>query len=330
MSTFRALVATEEAGKTTVQIQQVSRDTLPPGEVLVRIWYSSLNYKDGLAVTGRPGVIRKFPMVPGIDFAGTVEESASPDYKRGDPVVLTGAGAGETAWGGYSQWARWNAEFLVPLPKGMTLVQSMAVGTAGFTAMQCVDALERHGLKPGGRDVLVTGAGGGVGSVAVAVLGKLGYRVAASTGRPELGDYLRSLGATDIIDRESLIVVSKRGLERERWDGAVDSVAGSTLAGTLPWMANNSSVALCGMAGGAEAATAVWPFILRGVNLLGINSVRVTREERLRIWDRLSRDLPIALLDSLTQVAPLARIVELGGEIIKGKIRGRVVIDVNA
>jgi acrylyl-CoA reductase (NADPH) len=330
VSTFRALVATEEAGKTTVQIQQVSRDTLPPGEVLVRIWYSSLNYKDGLAVTGRPGVIRKFPMVPGIDFAGTVEESASPDYKRGDPVVLTGAGAGETAWGGYSQWARWNAEFLVPLPKGMTLVQSMAVGTAGFTAMQCVDALERHGLKPGGRDVLVTGAGGGVGSVAVAVLGKLGYRVAASTGRPELGDYLRSLGATDIIDRESLIVVSKRGLERERWDGAVDSVAGSTLAGILPWMANNSSVALCGMAGGAEAATAVWPFILRGVNLLGINSVRVTREERLRIWDRLSRDLPIALLDSLTQVAPLARIVELGGEIIKGKIRGRVVIDVNA
>lgn len=330
MSTFRALVATEDAGKTIVQIQQVPRDTLPPGDVLVRIWYSSLNYKDGLAVTGRPGVIRKFPMVPGIDFAGTVEESASPEYKRGDPVVLTGAGAGETAWGGYSQWARWNAEFLVPLPKGMTLVQSMAIGTAGFTAMQCVAALERHGLKPGGREVLVTGAGGGVGSVAVAILGKLGYRVAASTGRPELGDYLCSLGAADILDRDSLTVASKRGLERERWDGAVDSVAGSTLAGILPWMANNASIALCGMAGGAEAATAVWPFILRGVNLLGINSVRVTREERLTIWDRLSRDLPIALLDSLTQVAPLARIVELGGEILKGRIRGRVVIDVNA
>jgi acrylyl-CoA reductase (NADPH) len=275
-------------------------------------------------------VIRKFPMVPGIDFAGTVEESASPEFRRGDPVVLTGAGAGETVWGGYAQWARWNAEFLAPLPKGMTLLQSMAVGTAGFTAMQCVDALERHGLKPGGREVLVTGAGGGVGSVAVAILGKLGYRVAASTGRPELGDYLRSLGATGILDRDSLTVVSKRGLERERWDGAVDSVAGSTLAGILPWMANNSSVALCGMAGGGEVATAVWPFILRGVNLLGINSVRVTREERLAIWDRLSRDLPIALLDSLTQVAPLARIVELGGEILKGKTRGRVVIDVNA
>ncbi len=303
---------------------------LPPGEVLVRIWYSSLNYKDGLAVTGRPGVIRKFPMVPGIDFAGTVEDSASPDYKRGDPVVLTGAGAGETLWGGYAQWARWDAEFLVPLPKGMTLVQSMAVGTAGFTAMQCVAALERHGLKPGGREVLVTGAGGGVGSVAVAILGKLGYRVAASTGRPEVGEYLRSLGATDILDRESLTVVSKRGLERERWDGAVDSVGGSTLAGILPWMANNASIALCGMAGGADVAAAVWPFILRGVNLLGINSVRVTREERLAIWDRLSRDLPIPLLDSLTQLAPLARIVELGGEILKGKIRGRVVIDVNA
>jgi acrylyl-CoA reductase (NADPH) len=185
-------------------------------------------------------------------------------------------------------------------------------------------------LKPGGREILVTGAGGGVGSIAVAILGKLGYRVAASTGRPELGDYLRSLGATDILDRESLTVVSRRGLERERWDGVVDSVAGSTLAGILPWMANNSSIALCGMAGGGDLATAVWPFILRGVNLLGINSVRVAREERLAIWDRLSRDLPIPLLDSLTQVAPLARIVELGGEILKGKIRGRVVIDVNA
>jgi acrylyl-CoA reductase (NADPH) len=330
VSTFRALLSTEEAGQITTQLQQVSRDQLPPGDVLVRVWYSSLNYKDGLAVTGKPGVIRKFPMVPGIDFAGTVEESASPEYRRGDPVVLTGAGAGETSWGGYSQWARWNSESLVPLPKGMTLLQSMAVGTAGFTAMQCVDALERHGLKPGGRDVLVTGAGGGVGSVAIAILGKLGYRVVASTGRQELGEYLRGLGAAEIVDRESLTVVSKRGLERERWDGAVDSVAGSTLAGILPWMANNASVAVCGMAGGAEVKAAVWPLILRGVNVLGINSVRVSREERLRIWERLSRDLPIPRLDSLTQVAPLGRISELGAEILKGAIRGRVVIDVNA
>lgn len=330
MSTFRALLSTEEAGQITTQLQQISRDQLPSGDVLVRVWYSSLNYKDGLAVTGKPGVIRKYPMVPGIDFAGTVEESASPDYKRGDPVVLTGAGAGETSWGGYSQWARWNSESLVPLPKGMTLLQSMAIGTAGFTAMQCVDALERHGLKPGGRDVLVTGAGGGVGSVAIAILGKLGYRVAASTGRAELGEYLKSLGAAEIVDRESLMVVSKRGLERERWDGAVDSVAGSTLAGILPWMANNASVAVCGMAGGAEANVAVWPLILRGVNVLGINSVRVVPAERLRIWERLSRDLPIPVLDRLTQVAPLGRIAELGAEILKGAIRGRVVIDVNA
>jgi acrylyl-CoA reductase (NADPH) len=330
VSTFRALLSTEDGGQINTQLQQVSRDQLPPGEVLVRVWYSSLNYKDGLAVTGRPGVIRKFPMVPGIDFAGTVEESSSPEFKRGDPVVLTGAGAGETAWGGYAQWARWNADSLVALPKGMTLLQSMAIGTAGFTAMQCVDALERHGLKPGGRDVLVTGAGGGVGSVAIAILGKLGYRVVASTGRPELSEYLRSLGAAEIVDRESLTVVSKRGLERERWDGVVDSVAGSTLAGVLPWMANNASVAVCGMAGGAGAEIAVWPLILRGVNVLGINSVRVTREERLRIWGRLSLDLPIGLLDSLTQVAPLGRIVELGAEILKGATRGRVVIDVNA
>src|ERR1700691_4796061 len=210
MSTFKAFVAAQTDGKFAGSFQQLDRSALPAGEVLIKVAYSSLNYKDGLAVTGRPGVIRKFPMVPGIDFAGTVEESASPDYKRGDPVVLTGAGAGETAWGGYAQWARWNAEFLVPLPKGMTLLQSMAVGTAGFTAMQCVAALERHGLKPGGREVLVTGAGGGVGSVAVAILGKLGYRVAASTGRPELGDYLRSLGAAEIVAREALTVASSR------------------------------------------------------------------------------------------------------------------------
>jgi NADPH:quinone reductase-like Zn-dependent oxidoreductase len=263
VSTFRALLSTDEGGQINTKMQQVSREQLPPGDVLVRVWYSSLNYKDGLAVTGRPGVIRKFPMVPGIDFAGTVEESASPDLRPGDPVVLTGAG-------------------------------------------------------------------GGVGSVAIAILGKLGYRVVASTGRPELGEYLRGLGAAEIVDRASLTVVSKRGLERERWDGAVDSVAGSTLAGILPWMANNASVAVCGMAGGGEVAAAVWPLILRGVNILGINSVRVSREERLRIWSRLSSDLPVGLLDSLTQVAPLGKISELGAEILKGAIRGRVVIDVNA
>jgi acrylyl-CoA reductase (NADPH) len=330
MSTFRALVATQEAGKPVLDFQQVPRENLPPGEVLVRIWYSSLNYKDGLTVTGRPGLIRKFPMIPGVDFAGTVEESSSPEFHKGDPVVLTGSGAGETAWGGYAQWARWDVEHLAPLPKGMTLLQSMAIGTAGFTAMQCVDALERHGAKPGGRNILVTGATGGVGSVAVAILGKLGYTVDASTGRAEFGDYLRSLGASEIIDRNSLTVVSARGLEKERWDGAVDTVAGMTLAGILPWMAHGASVAECGMAGGGEFSAGVWPFILRGVNLLGINSVRVARAERLRIWERLSRDLPLPLLDSMTQVAPLGKIKEFGEDLLKGRLRGRVVVDVNA
>lgn len=329
MSTFKALLATRENGKFAARIEQVAKDRLPPGEVLVRVRYSSLNYKDGLAVTGKPGVIRSFPMIPGIDFAGTVEESAAAEFRPGDLVALTGAGAGETVWGGYAEYARWNAEFLVALPPGISLRQSMAIGTAGFTAMQSVLALERNGLMPGdAREVLVTGAAGGVGSVAVAILAKLGYRVAASTGRAELGGYLRGLGATEIVARESLVVPSK-GLERERWHGAIDSVGGSTLAGILPSMANNAGVALCGLAGGAAFTSTVLPFILRGVNLLGINSVRVPRAERLRIWERLSRDLPLHLLDAMTELAPLARVFELGERILEGKIRGRVVIDVD-
>jgi acrylyl-CoA reductase (NADPH) len=330
MSTFKALLATRENGKFAARIEQIPKDRLPPGEVLVRVRYSSLNYKDGLAVTGRPGVIRSFPMIPGIDFAGTVEESAAAEFRPGDLVALTGAGAGETAWGGYAEYARWMAESLVALPPGISLQQSMAIGTAGFTAMQSVMALERNGLTPGeAREVLVTGAAGGVGSVAVAILAKLGYRVAASTGRTELGDYLHALGAAEIVARESLVVPSK-GLDRERWLGAIDSVGGSTLAGILPFMANNTSVALCGLAGGAAFTSTVLPFILRGVNLLGINSVRVTRAERLQIWERLSRDLPLHLLDGMTELAPLARVFELGEKILEGKIRGRVVIDLDA
>jgi acrylyl-CoA reductase (NADPH) len=329
MTTFKALLATRMDGKFAARIEQISKDRLPPGEVLVRVRYSSLNYKDGLAVTGKPGVIRTFPMIPGIDFAGTVEESAAAEFRPGDLVALTGAGAGETAWGGYAEYARWNAESLVALPPGISLQQSMAIGTAGFTAMQSVVALEHLGLTPGSIEVLVTGAAGGVGSVAVAILAKLGYRVAASTGRPELSDYLRGLGATEILARESLTVVSAKGLERERWNGAIDTVGGSTLAGILPCMANNAGIALCGLAGGAAFTSTVLPFILRGVNLLGINSVRVTRAERLRIWERLSRDLPLHLLDAMTEVAPLERVFELGARILKGGIRGRVVIDVN-
>ena len=324
---FKALLATQEDGKFSARIQQVSREALPPGDTLVRVRYSSLNYKDGLAVTGRPGVIRKFPMIPGIDFAGTVEESANAEFRPGDSVVLTGAGAGETIWGGYGELARWNAEHRVKLPGGMTLQQSMAIGTAGFTAMQSVLALEQHGVEPGGREVLVTGAAGGVGSVAVTILAKLGYRVAASTGRAELSGYLRSLGAAEIVARDSLTAVSERGLERERWGGAVDSVGGSTLAGILPFMANNASVAACGLAGGAAFSSTVLPFILRGVNLLGINSVRVTRAERHQVWSRLSRDLPLDLLDGITELAPLDRVFELGEKILAGQVRGRIVIE---
>ena len=327
-TTFKALLATKEDGKFAARIEQISKDRLPPGEVLVRVEYSSLNYKDGLAVTGKPGVIRSFPMVAGVDFAGVVEESSSAGFRPGDLVAVTGAGAGETAWGGYAEYARWNAESLVVLPPEISPKRAMAIGTAGFTAMQSVIALERFGLTIGG-EVLVTGAAGGVGSVAVAILAKLGYRVAASTGRAELADYLRSLGAGEIVSRQSLTVASTKGLEKERWHGAIDSVGGTTLAGILPYMANNSSIALCGLAGGAAFSSTVLPFILRGVNLLGINSVRVARADRLHIWERLSRDLPLDLLDAMTEVAPLEQVFELGAKILEGKIRGRIVIDVN-
>lgn len=332
MSTFRALVARQDEAKIKVALEQAAKDALPAGEVLIRVHYSSLNYKDGLALTGRPGVLRKFPMVPGIDFAGVVEESASAEFRPGDEVALTGAGAGETAWGGYAEFARWNAADLIKLPRSISLRQSMAIGTAGFTAMQAVVALEKHGAgriaKDAGREILVTGAGGGVGSISIAILGKLGYRVAASTGRPELSDYLRGLGATEIVPRESVSAVAAKGLDKERWGGAVDAVGGSTLAGILPAMASNASVAACGLAGGAAFNATVLPFILRGVNLLGINSVRVTPDERHQVWARLAQDLPLDKLDAMTEVAPLDRVIELGEKILAGKIRGRVVIRV--
>jgi acrylyl-CoA reductase (NADPH) len=330
MSTFKAVYAEQIEGKPRVSIQQIDRASLPDRDVLVRVHYSDLNYKDGLAVTGRPGVIRKYPMIPGVDLAGVVEESSSPDWKPGDEVVVTGFGLSETAWGGYAELARVKAEWLVPLPKGLTLKQAMAIGTAGFTAMQCVIALERHGLvASSGGEVLVTGAAGGVGSIAVAILAKLGYRVAASTGRAELSDYLRSLGATEIVDRSTLTAPSKRPMESERWAAAVDSVGGETLAAIVRALVANGSVAACGVAGGAALNTTVFPFILRGVNLLGINSVYVSRDDRLLIWERLGRDLPLPLLDSMTEEAPLEAVFDLGEKIIAGAIRGRTVIRVS-
>jgi acrylyl-CoA reductase (NADPH) len=329
MSTFKALLATQDDGRFSASIREIERDALPGGEVLVRVAFSSLNYKDGLAVTGKPGVIRKFPMVPGIDFAGTVVESSSAAFEAGDEVVVTGCGTSEILWGGYAQYARLDAEFIVPLPKNITLEQSMGVGTAGFTAMQAVMALEHHGLKPDGREVLVTGAAGGVGSVAIAILAQLGYPVVASSGRAELHDYLRTLGAREILDRAALGAPSKRPLETERWAAAIDSVGGETLAGILRTTIAGGSVAACGLAGGTALSTTVFPFILRGVNLLGINSVNVPNARRREIWARLARDLPLNLLDKTITVAPLKKIFELGEQILAGKIRGRTVIDVN-
>jgi acrylyl-CoA reductase (NADPH) len=330
MTPFQALLVTQTDGKFDAAIQKLQPEALPPGEILIRIAYSSLNYKDGLAVTGKPGVIRKYPMVPGVDLAGTVEESSSPNFKAGDKVVVTGCGTSETLWGGYSQYARLAAEYVVPLPSGFNLQQAMGIGTAGFTAMQSVVALEEHGLKPGGREVVVTGAGGGVGSVAIAILGKLGYKVVASSGRTELHDYLRGLGATDIIDRNVLSAPSKRPLDSERWAAGIDTVGGDTLAGLLRSVVIGGSVAACGVAGGAALNTSVFPFILRGVNLLGIDSVRVPNQRRREIWARLTRDLPTNLLDGMIQVKPLAEVFQLGEQILAGQVRGRTVIDVNS
>ncbi len=328
VTTFKALLATNDNGKFAAAIQEIPMGVLPPGEVLVRVVYSSLNYKDGLAVTGKPGVIRMFPMVPGVDFAGVVEESTSPNFNPGDEVAVTGCGTSEVFWGGYAELARLDQDFIVPIPKGMTMKQAMGIGTAGFTAMQSVMELERHGLKPGGREVVITGAAGGVGSVAIAILAELGYKVVASSGRAELHDYLRALGASAIIDRPVLATPSRKPLEAERWAGAIDNVGGDTLAGLLRTMALGASVAACGVAGGPNVSTTVFPFILRGVNLLGIDSSRVPNARRREIWARIMRDLPMAKLDSMIHVEPLSRVFELGEKILQGQIRGRTVIDI--
>lgn len=327
--TFRALVVDESGGSRRVELRDVAMSALPPGEVLVRVAYSTLNYKDGLAVTGKGKILRSSPLAPGIDFSGTVIESASPAFKPGDEVVLTGWGVGERHWGGFSQLNRVKAEWLVPLPAGMSLQQAMTIGTAGFTAMLCVLALERHGVQPGGREVVVTGAAGGVGSVAVALLARAGYRVVASTGRPEEADYLQSLGAVEVIDR-AVITAPGRPMESERWAGAVDTVGGATLGGLFRWMAYHGVVAACGNAGGAEFTASVFPFILRGVQLIGVESVLVPPDQRRAAWERIARDLPTELFERLTRVIPLAAVPEYSETITNAQIRGRIVVDVNA
>ena len=323
-------MATQADGKTQVGFENLTREQLPPGDLLVKVLYSSLNYKDGLMVTGKPGVIRKWPMVGGIDLAGIVEESSVDGWKAGDRVVVTGSEMSEAYWGGYSQYQRIQSDWAVPIPESMSFQQAMAIGTAGFTALQSVIIMEERGLKPGGRDVVVTGAAGGVGSVAVAILAKLGYRVVGSSGRAELLDYLKSHGAAEIIGREVLGTPSQRMLEAERWAGAIDNVGGETLSGLLRTMAPHGTVALCGLAGGVAFSSTVMPFILRSVNLCGVNSVRVPNPERRTIWGRLVQDLPLGLLDSMTEVRPMSEIFELGASILAGRVRGRTVIDVNA
>lgn len=329
---FNALIVDKDTeGKSIASIQKIDESRLPEGDVTVTVAHSTVNYKDGLCLSPNGGgLVRAWPHVPGIDFAGTVETSKDPRYKPGDEVVLTGWRVGEVHWGGYAQKARVKADWLVPLPKGLTTRQAMAVGTAGFTSMLAVMALEDHGLKPGTGPVLVTGAAGGVGSVAVALLSALGHEVAAVTGRPDQADYLKSLGATQIVAREELNETVKRPLETESWAGCIDAVGGAMLARILGQMKYGASVASVGLAGGASLPATVIPFLLRGVNLLGIDSVMQPFENRLRAWERIAHDLPLAKLEAMIQPATLADLPGLGSAILQGGVKGRVVVDVNA
>ncbi|WP_439816203.1 acrylyl-CoA reductase (NADPH) [Zavarzinia sp. CC-PAN008] len=327
--TFRALVLDQTGDSHTASIKDLPLSALPAGEVLVRISHSTVNFKDGLAITGTAKIVTSYPMVPGIDFAGTVEESSDPAWKPGDAVVLNGWGLSERHWGGYAQYARVKSEWLVPRPATMTASQAMAVGTAGYTAMLCVMAIEKGGLTPEQGEVLVTGAAGGVGSVAIAILHRLGYSVVASTGRPETHDYLRGLGASSFIDRAELAAAG-RPIGKERFAAVVDSVGSHTLANALAQTKYDGHVAACGLAQGADLPATVLPFILRGVTLHGIDSVMAPRARRLEAWARLGRDLPLDKLDAMTETAPLSKVTELAPAILQGRIRGRTVIDVNA
>ena len=328
---FNALVVNkDEDEKTSAAVEQISVDQLPEGNVTVAVEYSTVNYKDGLCIGSGGGMVRNYPHVPGIDFSGTVEESDDDRYSPGDKVVLTGWRVGEVQWGGYSQKARVNADWLVPLPELISSKQAMAIGTAGLTAMLAIIALEQHDLQKSNGSILVTGGSGGVGSVAIAILSKLGYEVATVTGRPESADYLKSLGASIIVPREELNEAIKRPLEKQVWSGCVDTVGGEMLARVFGQMFYGSSVAAVGNAGGARLPASVMPFILRGVNLLGIDSVMQPYQNRLNAWERLASDLPMDKLEAMITPATLSDLPRLGADILKGQVRGRVVVDVNA
>ena len=331
MQPFNAIICNKTESAYTATIETVDEDALVSTgdhDVLVKVEYSTINFKDGLAITGRSPILRKFPMSPGIDFCGTVETSDHSLFKSGDPVVLTGWGVGETHPGGLAQYAKVKGDWLVAKPAGMTLKQSMAIGTAGYTAMLCVLAIENHGVKPGDGEVLVTGAAGGVGSIAVAVMAKLGYRVVASTGRLSESDYLKSLGASDIMDRNELSSPGKP-LGKERWAAVIDTVGSHTLANACATTRWDGAVAACGLAQGVDFPATVAPFILRGVTLYGINSVTTPRAKREMVWQRLAKDLPMDKLDAMTQEITLTRALTIAPEILAGKVRGRLVVNVN-
>lgn len=325
---FRGILIEKDDAGYRANLRDIDDAQLPEGDVTVRVSHSTLNYKDGLAITGKGPVVRRFPMVPGIDLVGTVESSTHADYQPGDSVLLNGWGVGEGHWGGLAQKARLKGDWLVPLPAAFTPRQAMAIGTAGYTAMLCVLALERHGVTPDKGEILVTGAAGGVGSVALALLARLGYTVVASTGRAAEADYLKSLGAAEIIDR-NLLSVPGKPLARERWAGAVDTVGSHTLANVCAAMKYRGVVAACGLAQGADLPATVMPFILRGVTLAGVDSVYCPRPDRLEAWQRLARDLDPAVLESLTTEIGLDEAVAVATELMAGQVRGRVVVDVN-
>ena len=324
---FKALVLNKEGDEVTAGIEALDEARLPEGDVTVAVEYSTLNYKDGLIIKNKAPLVRSFPHVPGVDLAGRVIESSHPDWRGGDLVVLTGWGVGERHWGGYAERARVKGDWLVPVPDGWTTRHAMAVGTAGFTAMLAVIALENHGLEPGAGEVLVTGGSGGVGSVAIAVLAKLGHEVTASTGRTGSHEYLRSLGAANVIDRADLASPSPRPLESERFAGAIDSVGGTTLARVLGQMRYRCSVAAVGLAGGSELRTTVIPFLLRGVSLLGSDSGYQPAAPRRAAWQRLGRDLDLARLETMIVEAGLDDLPHLAQAILNGQIRGRVVVN---
>lgn len=330
VETFRAMVIDTVDGKPAAGFREVSLKDLPDNDVLVEIAYSTLNYKDGLAITGKGRIARRTPLIAGIDISGTVIESRSPEWKPGDKAILNGWGLSETEPGAYGRYQRVKAEWLIPLPDAFSLQQAMAIGTAGYTSALCVDALEKWGaIKAGEGEVLVTGAAGGVGSVAIALLSARGYNVIASTGRPETRPYLEALGATNFIDRAEL--QQKGGpLQKERWAGGIDSVGSTTLANALAQTARGGAIAACGLAGGADLPATVLPHILRSVALIGVDSVMAPREQRVSAWSRLARDMDKAKLDAMTTVEPMSKLPELAQAIVDGKVRGRVVIDVTA